>query len=90
MPEQIGEKEVVAIGNPESKRLRGLPGRISYPSKAKTSRQQKALARLQNLATNPKYDVDASGAPKLSRGQQKRADYKKRCQARAGQSQKTA
>jgi ABC-type uncharacterized transport system YnjBCD ATPase subunit len=67
--------EVVAIGNPESKPRRALT--FHLPSGGRTRRQAKAAARLRKIATNPSYSDDPA-EQKLSRGQQKRADYKRR------------
>jgi hypothetical protein len=67
--------EVVAIGNPESKPRRALT--FHLPSGRKTRRQAKAGARIRKIATNPNYSDDAA-EQKPSKGQQKRADYRKR------------
>jgi hypothetical protein len=80
-------EEVVVIGNPESKPQRGL--RSYFPSGGNTRRQAKARARLEKLMQNPNItdDVASGSAPlkqKLSRGQQKRADYKTRQLRQAG------
>ena len=77
----VGPEEVVAIGNPESKPKRALP--FHLPSGGMTRRQAKARARLEGIIRNPNYSDDAapgsmSPKKKLSRGQQKRADYKRR------------
>jgi hypothetical protein len=74
-------EEVVAIGNPESRPKRALP--FHLPSGGRTRRQTKARARLERIMTSPKYsdDVTPASVPpkqKLSRGQQKRADFKRR------------
>ena len=80
-------EEVVAIGNPESKRQRVLP--FHLPSGGSTRRQAKARARLEKIMQNPNIadDVLPGSAPpkqRLSRGQQKRADYKRRQLRKAG------
>ena len=74
-------EEVVAIGNPESKPKRALP--FHLPSGGRTRRQAKARARLEKIMQNPDISDDvppgsASPKRKLSKGQQKRADYKRR------------
>jgi hypothetical protein len=77
----VDPEEVVAIGDPESKPRRALP--FHLPSGGRTRRQAKARARLEKIITNPNYSDDSaaeSASPKqtLRRGQQKRADYKRR------------
>jgi hypothetical protein len=70
-------EEVVVIGNPESKPKRAL--HFHLPSGGRTRRQAKARARLEKIVTNPNYSDDVTPpTQKLSRGQQKRADYKRR------------
>lgn len=83
----IADPEEVVIGNPESKPQRWL--RSYFPSGGNTRRQAKARAQLEKLMQNPNItdDVPSGSAPakqKLSRGQQKRADYKKRQLRQAG------
>ena len=83
----VDPEEVVTIGNPESKHLWGL--RSYFPSGGNTRRQAKARARLEKLMQNPNITDDVapgSTPPKqnLSRGQQKRADYKTRQLRQAG------
>jgi hypothetical protein len=79
--------EVVVIGNPEAKPKRALP--FHLPSGGETRRQAKARARLEKIMQNPNLpdDVPPGSAfpkPKLKRGQQKRADYRKRQLRQAG------
>src|SRR5260221_5075553 len=77
----VDPDEVVAIGNPESQPKRALS--FHLPSGGRTRRQAKARARLEKIMQNPDISDDvlpgsASPKRKLSRGQQKRADYKRR------------
>jgi hypothetical protein len=80
-PRLVDPEEVIAIGNPESGPKRALP--FHLPSGGRTRRQAKARARLERIMTSPKYSDDAAPASvspkhKLTRGQQKRADFKRR------------